>query len=415
MDDMFLPPKRRPPTSGLPPVSHNQPPEPKPEPVETINLADDLVVTPPVEPVEDSEKPANDEPPLKKKFHITKKQWLITAAALVLLLVAGGTVYWFVLKPAAKPKPASNSVPVAAANSTPAAIVSPLSGEAVSNQSLANRPVTGLMIENSLSARPQSGLIDAGVVFEAVAEGGITRFLALYQESQPQYIGPIRSARPYFIDFDLGFDAGLGHVGGSPDALNDIKSLGVKNLDEFSNGGAYWRISSRPAPHNMYTSFTKLDALNQSKGYTSSHFTAFVRKKDVPQTPTASSIDFTISGSNYNVHYQYVAATNTYNRSEGGSAHTDQQTGTQISPKVVIALVMNESLAPDGDHTVYQDVGSGQMYVFQDGIVSNGTWSKAGRSAQFVFTDKNGLPMKLNAGQTWISIVGSASDVSYTP
>jgi hypothetical protein len=239
--------------------------------------------------------------------------------------------------------------------------------------------------------------------------------LALYQEAQPQYIGPIRSARPYYIDFDLAFNAGLGHVGGSPDAMNDIKNLGVKNLDEFYNSQAYWRITTRAAPHNVYTSFARLDALNKSKGYNSSKFTPFARKKDVPQTPTASSIDFSISSAFYSPHFQYDPATNTYKRFEGGVAHVDQQTGVQISPKVVIVLVMNQSLAADGDHTIYQDVGSGKMYVFQDGIVSEGTWAKSSRPSQFVFTDKNGLLMKLNAGQTWISIVGSASYVSYRP
>ena len=380
--------------------------------VETLAEADKSAAN----PLADIEKPVTDSAQKPNFFkRLSKKQLLIIAGIVAALLIGGGLVYWFVLKP--DNKSSTNTTPVVTANkATPKAKpTSPLTGVELSDASLANRPVTGLMIENSGDARPQSGLTDAGIVFEAIAEGGITRFLALFQESQPQYIGPIRSARPYYIDFALPFDAGLGHVGGSPDALNDIKNLGVRDLDEFYNSQAYWRITERAAPHNVYSSFAKLDALNQSKGYTSSKFTPFTRKKDVPQTPTASSIDFSISSSFYSPHFQYNTATNTYKRSEGGVAHVDAQTGAQISPKVVIALVMNQGLASDGDHTTYQDTGSGKMYVFQDGIVSVGTWAKSSRQSQFVFTDKNGLTMKLNAGQTWISIVGSASYVSYTP
>jgi len=347
--------------------------------------------------------------PKAKSF---RKKLMISVAICTVLLFIAGLLYKFEINPTVNTK-SHTVLTVAKVVKINNQFVAPLTGELVSSASLASRPVTGLMIENSLAARPQSGLVDAGVVFEAVAEGGITRFLALYQEAQPQYIGPIRSTRPYFIDFALGFDASLGHVGGSPDALSDIKTLNVKDLDEFYNGSSYWRITSRAAPHNVYTSFAKLDALNQAKGYTSSTFTPFVRKNDVPQTPTASSIDFEISGSDYNPHYQYDPSTNSYLRFQDGQPHTDQQTGTQISPKVVIALVMPESLAADKDHTIYADVGSGKMYVFQDGIVSIGTWSKNNRQSQFVFKDLDGLPMKLNTGQTWISIVGNASDVTY--
>ncbi|MEI6237874.1 MAG: DUF3048 domain-containing protein, partial [Candidatus Saccharibacteria bacterium] len=323
-------------------------------------------------------------------------------------------VYWFFIKKD------SAQQPIVKTTTTKKVVIkakptSPLTGVELSDVALSTRPVTGLMIENSPDARPQSGMNDAGIVFEAVAEGGITRFLVLYQESQPQYIGPVRSARPYYIDFALPFEAGFGHVGGSPDALNDIKTLGVRDLDQFFNSQAYWRITERYAPHNVYTSFEKLNALNQSKGYNTSKFTGFERKKDVPQTPTATSIDFTISGPLYSPHYQYEASTNSYKRSQGGVAHVDQKSNAQLSPKVVIALVMDKGLQSDGSHTTYKDTGSGKMYVFQDGIASEGTWAKADRKSQFIFTDKNGLPMKLNAGQTWISIVGSSGDVMYKP
>jgi hypothetical protein len=419
MDDIIAPPKNE--SSFTPPKLdqiNNSSSSHEEEQSETVDLKSDSATDTSAETdAEKSEKnEPKDETPKKPMLlkRLSKKQWLIIGGIAVALLIAGGLIYWFVLKPDSKPS--NNSATTTTKKTTVAAKpTSPLTGLTLSSASLASRPVTGLMIENSLAARPQSGLLEAGVVFEAVAEGGITRFLALFQEAQPAYVGPVRSARPYYVDFCLSFDCSYGHVGGSPDAMSDIQSLGVKDIDQFFNSGAYWRTSDREAPHNVYTNFERLDALNQSKGYTSSTFTPFNHKKDVPQTPTASSIDLVISSYLYNAHYQYDVATNTYKRSEGGESHTDQSTGTQIAPKVVIALVMNKGLASDGSHTTYQNIGSGQMYAFQDGIVSEGSWNKADRKSALVFTDKNGLPMKLNTGQVWVSLVGSASDVSYTP
>ncbi|MFO0882283.1 MAG: DUF3048 domain-containing protein [Candidatus Saccharimonadales bacterium] len=388
-------------------------------------------VTPPEQPVEpkfpglvpDEPKEIDKSEPPREDLRITpaperrsRKRLFILIGIAVALLIAAGAVYWFVLKPK---KQVDQVTPVATKTEVKKAVVvkptSPLTGVTLTDATLAKRPVTGIMIENSPDARPQSGLTDAGVVYEAIAEGGITRFLAVFQDSKPNYIGPVRSARPYYIDFVAPYDAGYGHVGGSPQALSDIKSLGIKDLDQFYNGDSYVRVSERYAPHNVYTGFDKLDKLNQSKGYTTSTFTAFKRKVDVPQTPTASTIDFAISSPLYSPHYVYDAATNTYKRSQGGEAHIDAKSKQQIAPKVVIALVMDKSYDPDGYHTDYKTTGSGKMYVFQDGIVSEGTWAKSDRKSQFEFTDKNGLPMKLNAGQTWISVVANQSDVTYKP
>jgi len=298
-------------------------------------------------------------------------------------------------------------------------ITSPLTGVAVSAAQAA-RPVTGVMIENSPDARPQSGLNSAGVVFEAIAEGGITRFLALYQDSAPDYIGPVRSLRPYYIDWATGFDASIAHVGGSPDALEQIRN-GGKDLDQFFNAGAYWRVASRPSPHDVYTNFSKLDALNQAKGYTSSHFNPWSRKADQPLAkPGASSIDLSISGPLYSVHYAYEAATNSYARSEGGAAHTVTDSehaaaSTQLHPKVVIALVMSYNVLNASGHSAYGTIGDGPCFIFQDGNVNTGTWHKTDRGSQFSFTDPSGNVIKLDAGQSWVSIVNSNDAVSYQP
>lgn len=338
---------------------------------------------------------------------LTKKQWIIVGVVAV-LIIGGGIVLALTRHSAPPAKPVAN-----APKPAPVTISSPLTGLPVT-AAQAKLPVTGVMIENSDFARPQSGLREAGVVFEGIAEAGITRFLALYQEAQPGNIGPIRSARPYFLQWALGFDAPLAHVGGSPEALQDIKTWHAKDLDQFFNAGAYHRISSREAPHNVYTSMSQLRALEKSKGWNSSTFTGFSRKKPSPaKTPTASSIDFSISSANYSVHYAYDATANAYKRSEGGAPHLDATTKKQLEPNVVIALVMPYSLESDGYHSDYGTIGSGKMYVFQDGTATIGTWKKTSNTSQFQFLDAKGQPIKLNPGQTWISAVGSASDVSY--
>jgi hypothetical protein len=311
--------------------------------------------------------------------------------------------------PKPKPKP-----------KTPITAASPLTGLQV-DPALASRPVTGIMIENSDFARPQSGLQDAGVVYEAIAEGGITRFLALFQDGRPQYVGPVRSLRPYYIDFAAPFQASIVHVGGSPDALSTVRNGNYRDLDQFFNSGAFWRSSAREAPHNVYTAFDKLDALNQAKGYTSSSFTIWPRKADKKlAVSTAKTIDIAISSADYYSHYNYDTASNTYFRSEGGAAHmelvsADDKAGVQIHPKAVVALVMAYSIADDGKHSIYADSGSGTAYVFQDGGVTQGQWTKQDSASQIQFTDASGVPLKLNAGQTWLTLVADASKVKYAP
>lgn len=419
--DFKQPPRR--PTAGSPPSKPIEPPTSSSVP---IGATSDSMAS---KPVNDDTTSISTEAKDKstatgEDLHITpspskrsKKKALIILLLLVLVLAGLIAAYWwFIIKPKSQPTVAATTTSettkkeVAKAKPT-----SPLTGVELVNESLASRPVTGIMIENSPDSRPQSGLNEAGVVYEAIAEGGITRFLALYQEATPNYIGPVRSARPYYIDFLLPYDASYAHVGGSPAAMTDIKTLGVKDLDQFYNAGAYVRITERYAPHNVYTGFDKLDALNTSKGYTTSKFTGFTRKRDVAQTPTASSIDFSISSPLYSPHFEYDATTNSYKRFQGGEAHIDQKSGKQLTPKTVIAVVTPKSYDPDGTHTAYETTGSGKIYVFQDGIVSEGTWQKTDRKSQYVFTDKNGLPMKLNAGQTWISLVANQSDVTFKP
>lgn len=367
--------------------------------------------------IEDSTKPQLLISRHKKNWQkLGKKQKLIIGGAGLLLLIAapiGG--YFLFLKPSpSKPTPVITEEK-AVEPPKPTTEASLLTGVQVpigSNQT----PVTGVIIENSPDARPQAGLKDAGVVIEAIAEGGITRFLAIFQDTKPDYVGPIRSVRPYFLQWIQGFDAAIAHSGGSPEALSMIRAGGIKDLDHAYNAATYQRVSGRYAPHNVYTSLDKLLSLSASKGFGPSSFTPFGRKTEAPlPVPTAKTIDFAISSALYNVHYDYDATSNSYLRSEGGRSHTDDKSGQQIKPKVVIAMVVPKGIAADRVHTTYNVVGSGTAYFYQDGHVTQGNWSKASVKENLTFTDGAGAPLTLNAGQTWISIVNATNQIRSAP
>ncbi len=349
----------------------------------------------------------------------TKKQWIIFSILAAIVVIGGGIGAYLLLHHPAKKPVVVKSTPKAAVVKPapqPTTVASNLTGLQV-DPSVNLRPVTAVMIENSDDARPQSGLDQAGVVFEAVAEGGITRFVALFQDTAPAYIGPVRSVRPYYLQWLLGFDAPVAHVGGSAEALHNIPIWGVKDLDQFYNGSYYHRISSRYAPHNVYTSMAELNALESTKSFTSSKYQSLERKiESTAKTPGATSIDLTISSADFNVHYDYDHATNTYKRSEGGAPHMElDQNGaqTQIAPKVVVAMVLTQGIASDDLHTAYTTLGSGPVYIFQDGVVYIGTWNKATSTDNFTFKNQQGQPIKLNPGQTWFTAVNSTGHVVF--
>ena len=300
---------------------------------------------------------------------------------------------------------------------------SPLTGNEVADEAATKRAVTAIMLENSPSARPQSGIKDSGVVFEAVAEGGITRFLAIYQEQQPALIGPVRSLRPYYVDWAAAFDASIAHIGGSYNALQEVRNGQYRDIDQFFNSGTYWRASDRRAPHNVYTSFERLNALNEKKGYTQSSFTGFTRvpasekppskKANQPSGEVANQIQVNISGALYNSAYSYDTASKTYLRSQGGAAHTDRESG-QVAPRVVIVIKVPTKLGfEDGYREQMTTIGSGEAHIFQNGLHTSATWKKDAKKSQIQFVDAKGKAIPLERGQTWITAIAPARSVAW--
>lgn len=341
----------------------------------------------------------------------THRPQFIAIVGTVLIAAAGAAAYLVLSQPLDTPQPVQTAKP------KPKPIVkyySPLDGSEVANESATTAAVTAVMIENSPDARPQSGIKQAQVVYEAIAEGGITRFLCLYQQNTPGTIGPVRSLRMYYLDWAAPYQASIVHVGGSLYSLQEVQNGQYRNIDIENHRGYSWRASDRYAPHNVYTSFEKLGALNAQLGFTKSEFTSFKRADGKPgEQPNATSIDLPISSALYNSHYDYDSATNTYNRSQGGAAHIDREDG-QISPSVVVALKVDmTTVMEDGYRQSIITNGSGKAYVFQNGTANEVTWQKSDRFSPLKLTDSNGADISLVRGQTWITAIPNGREVTW--
>lgn len=358
--------------------------------------------------------------------------------AIIIALLLGGLTAFIVLSVRLPKTKETNLTTTTKKKVEPPKYYSPLTGLEVPSEADTKAPVIGVMIENSPEARPQSALAESGIVFEAICEAGITRFLVLFQNEKPTLIGPVRSVRPYYISWAAGFNAGIAHVGGSDDALAQIRNGQYRDLDQFSHAEAFWRSNERYAPHNVYTSYEKLSELNNSLGYTTSSFTAFPRvpvKKATTKpktttdsqsnpttneetttdiTNTAYNINVNISGPLFNSSYTYDAESKTYARSQAGAPHLDNS-GIQIKPSVVVAMYVNEYHSGDyKNHEVIDTVGSGKATIFQDGLATEGTWNKSGQFEQLVFTDNEGKEILFNRGQVWIvAVPNNTNTVSY--
>lgn len=306
-----------------------------------------------------------------------------------------------------------------------------------------HRPL-GVMIENHQNTRPQSGLSYADVIYEAVAEGGITRFLAMFYCQDAGEIGPVRSARTYFLDFasEYGSYPLYAHVGGAnasgpADALSQITQYGwtgYNDLNQFSIGfPVFWRDYNRlghetATEHTMYSTTEKLWTFaGTSRGLTNvdkdgiswdKNFVAYGFTDDAASKPPTQTIhlEFWTSYSDYFVDWNYDKPSNTYKRNNGGVLHMDIDNNKQLSAKNIVVLFMRQSNANDGYennlHLLYKTKGTGKAIVFKDGTEIKATWSKDTRTARTLLFDSNGNPVKFNRGLIWFEILPTDGVVS---
>lgn len=278
-----------------------------------------------------------------------------------------------------------------------------------------------IMIENEISSRPPSALDKASVVYSALAEGGITRFMALYPVGGEKLaqIGPVRSARPYFITEAEEYKALYVHAGGSPQALSYLKSSASNVIDfnQFSHGGNFIRDDSRPAPHNLYTDSDKLFlGLKQVAPNLTPTFTSWTFKDEAAfdsRPATVNDIVINYSAFNYKVKYTYDRVQNRYQRFQADKAHVTRQ-GDQIYAKDVIVEFVKTGLISGEKQRLQMDlVGTGRMLMFRDGTAIEGTWKKDSNTARTQFLDKDGNTLALNPGPIWIELVPTDRTVTY--
>ena len=317
------------------------------------------------------------------------------------------------------------------------------------------RPLV-VMIEDHSDARPQSGLSKADVVYEAVAEGAITRFAAVYYCADAAYaikddydLGPVRSARTYFLDWasEYGDYPLYVHVGGAGQcndptvdprakALCQIEKYGWKAKDTWSDLDQ-WALGIRECrreetrvghevatEHQMYCSSNALWAKAEARKLTNLNyknlpwnkaFRSWQFKEDSPSSGSVSpEFDFWRDYKDYRVRWDYDKQANSYKRSNGGQPQIDFNTKEQLTAKnIVIQFTQEKCPLDEHKHLLYTTVDSGRALIFQDGLVIEGKWSKKSRTDRTLFYDAKGKEIKFNRGPIWIEILPTTGKVNY--
>ena len=287
-----------------------------------------------------------------------------------------------------------------------AAYASPLTGLPLQAESTV-RPVA-VMINNFGPARPQSGLPQADMVWEVLAEGGITRLVAIFQsDAFTGPIGPIRSIRPYLIDIAESFGSIIAHAGGSQDAYAILQRRDKPYLDEITNAsGFFYRDKSRKAPHNLYSSLDKLREAADKKGYDATASVPVFRFMETAAPPAgadATAIELQFMLKNYKVSYAYDAATQLYSRSVNGKPHTDRTSGEQLKAANLVVLSAAHKVLDDEGRLEVDLQSGGPAILFQLGKAVEATWERGGDGVIRIMKDGSELPFV--PGKTYYHVV----------
>lgn len=277
--------------------------------------------------------------------------------------------------------------------------------------------LTAVMIENSSDAWPLDGLADAQVVYEAPVEGDIPRFMAIYaQDAQVDRAGPVRSARPYFLDWVSEYRGAMYmHVGGSPEALDQLKTYkDIIDVNEFYRGWYFWRDKKRKMPHNTFTSS---DLWNQSweKIKTTERVSYSPWIFEPTETCTdacAEDISIGFGAGRYTANWEYTSSTKQYQRSQGRKTQRDAS-GEEIFADTIIIQSMEMEVIDDIGRKNITTIGSGKVVVLRAGHAIEGTWVKESRTGRTHFYDENKRQITLQPGKIWIEIVPVGAVVSW--
>lgn len=280
-----------------------------------------------------------------------------------------------------------------------------------------------VMIENLLSVRPQSGLAQAAVVYEALAEGGSTRFMAVFDQSEviPELM-PVRSARPYYLEWASEYGALYAHAGGSPLALTIIReNPDINDLEALSRDAVYfWRDRTKSAPHNLVSSSEKMNMALRDKELADKEtdFRSWIFKDDAELAARGEDnkvLTFNFSyGKTYKVDYRYNRENNEYLRYNADQEHKDKNTNEQIKVNNVIVQIVREPVLNGGKGRLEIYVGGeGKAWIFVDGNVIEGIWKKGSRTDRTLFYDAEGNEVEFNRGNTWVHVLSETQEVIY--
>lgn len=271
-----------------------------------------------------------------------------------------------------------------------------------------------VMIDNHPDARPQQGLEQADIVFEAMAEGGITRFLALYSSRGAHRVGPVRSVRPYFAALARGYDAPLAHAGGSEEALRAMEAWRVADLDEIHRAGeAYWRSSGRRAPHNLYTSTDLLARAARRRGFPPRPLEPLRSGPLPPGGTPAAGVTLRYSQGRYPYETGYRWNGQAYEKFVNGVPFAGAK-GTLQVPSLAVLIAPTRATGDQQGHMEIGIPGQGTALYFRAGQVFEGRWRKASAAAPLELLYQ-GEAMPLAPGPLWVQIIGSRNLIDLDP
>jgi hypothetical protein len=344
----------------------------------------------------------------------TYKGYLIALFVMIMLVgtaCAGGEG-----KPEESDAPPSPSLePTPSPEPTSMPFAAPLTG--IQRETEAGERPLAVMINNFSAARPQSGLTNADVVWEVLAEGGITRLVAIFQSTDKleDTVGPIRSNRAYLIDIADSYGAVMAHAGGSPEAYGILQGQRKPYLDEITNAGAaFWRSKERKAPHNLYSSLDKLRTAAEKKKYGNEEprrsytFAAAAEQGTaIADSKGEAAKEITISFllKSYKVGYVYDEATGLYSRTINGEPHIDLNNSEQLSAANLIVFETSHKTLDDVGRLAVDLKSGGPAYLFQGGKKIDIEWLRA--SDGMVRFIKDGSEISLVPGKTYIHVVPS--------
>ncbi len=339
---------------------------------------------------------------------------IIAGILLLLLLLLGGRAYFEYLAKKSAPISNEDSIVKELANLTTPLIeeaenpiptpekISPLTGLPISEK--AQPQTIAVMLENHPASRPQMrGLNEAGIVIEALAEGGITRFLAIFDTSEKKRVGPVRSARPYFVEWAEEFGGAFVHAGGSNDALSLLEESDLLDLDE--DGEIVYRDFQYLKPHNLFVNLKAVREANFKSNLPESWFNFTEEIPAFANFAKQFSIDFSLSS--YFVDYVYDTEKGNYHRLLGGIEHTAN--GDAVRPTNIIIQFTEYYPIDDEGRLDLRTTGEDVAWYFSGGKMWKGVWKKTDNRTRFF--DNFGQIVSLQPGQTFIEILDSSARV----